>query len=334
VAGREVASPLPRDAPVDGRAVVVGLCLAAWGGAGLTAALDHAGRASVDVVDLPTDSTLGLLDLRRWARDEDHRAEVRSAVAGVRVGCVSNSRDTQLLLGPHGPHTDPVLAGPPAAKREHALRCARDTVRLAADLGAPHVRLMFGVPDLARWLSWWHSPVSWADNIDRWCTETAPVLALAAEHGVTVLVEPHPKQVVYDRASARQLLDAAGSVRLCLDPANLAATGHDPVDAVGDWGGAIGAAHAKDLQRWTGTRAPAGAGWSRYGPGPPIRFRALGAGELPWPAIVSALLDEDFHGVLYVEHEDALLPREQSVANSLRLLRDLLPRGAPQGRTW
>jgi sugar phosphate isomerase/epimerase len=55
---------------------------------------------------------------------------------------------------------------------------------------------------------------------------------------------------------------------------------------------------------------------------------------MPWPAIVSALLDEDFRGVLYVEHEDALLPREQSAAGSVRLLRDLLPQGAPQGRTW
>jgi hypothetical protein len=38
--------------------------------------------------------------------------------------------------------------------------------------------------------------------------------------------------------------------------------------------------------------------------------------------------------VLYVEHEDALLPREQSVAASVRLLRELLPQGDPQGRTW
>jgi sugar phosphate isomerase/epimerase len=55
---------------------------------------------------------------------------------------------------------------------------------------------------------------------------------------------------------------------------------------------------------------------------------------MPWPAIVSALLDEDFRGVLYVEHEDALLPREQSAAGSVRLLRDLLPQSSPQGRTW
>ena len=106
------------------------------------------------------------------------------------------------------------------------------------------------------------------------------------------------------------------------------------MDAVRGWGTELGAAHAKDLQRWNAPQAPPGAGWSRYGPGPPIRFRALGAGELPWPAIVSALLDEGFRGVLYVEHEDALLPREQSVATSVRHLRELLPQSSPQGRTW
>lgn len=322
------------------RRISVGLCLAAWGGSGLGPALEHAAHVGADVVDLPSDSTSGLLDLTRWADDGGHRADLRATLAGVTVGCVSNSRDGQLLLGPHGPHTDPVRAGSVAVKREHALRYALDTVRLAADLGAPHARLMFGVPDVARWLSWWHSPVSWADNIATWCEEVRPVLSLAAEHGVTVLIEPHPKQVVYDRASARQLLDAVGraepraSVRLCVDPANLAATGHDAVEAVRGWGDELGAAHAKDLQRWTGAEAPRGAGWSRYGPGPPIRFRSLGAGELPWPSIVAALLDEDFHGVLYVEHEDALLPREQSVERSVRFLRDLLPQASPQGRTW
>ncbi|GLY88731.1 TIM barrel protein [Actinoallomurus iriomotensis] len=334
---RSARRPLRR--PGD-RPVGVGLCLAAWGGSRLDAALEHAARCGVDAVDLPTDSTSGLVDLVRWARDREHRAELRAAVAGTAVECVSNSRDSQLLLGPHGPHTDPVLAGSAADKREHALRSAMDTVRLAADLGASHVRLMYGVPDVARWLSWWHSAVSWADNIALWCEEARPILRLAAEHGVTLLVEPHPKQVVYDRASARQLLDAAAetepsaSVRLCVDPANLAATGHDPVDAVRGWGSGLGAAHAKDLQRWGRPEPPPGAGWSRYGPGPPIRFRSLGAGEMPWPAIVSALLDEDFRGVLYVEHEDALLPREQSTTGSVRLLRDLLPQSGAQGRTW
>ncbi|HWO60320.1 MAG TPA: TIM barrel protein, partial [Umezawaea sp.] len=291
--------------------IALGLCLAAWGGGSLAEALDAARATGVDAVDLPTDTTSGLVDADRWATDATYRSELREALTGVAVTCVSNSRDTQLLLGPHGPHTDPVLAGSPDEKRAHALRHAEQAIRIAADLGARQVRLMFGVPDLSRWLSWWHSGVSWADNVEAWAEAAEPVLKLASEHGVRVLVEPHPKQVAYDPDSTRAVLDAA-DVDVCLDVANLAAVGYDPVSVVRGWGTRLGAAHAKDLQRWTGTDRPPGAGWSRYGPGPSIRFRSLGSGDLPWPGVVAALLDEGFRGVLYVEHEDALLPREQS----------------------
>ncbi|MDT0317658.1 sugar phosphate isomerase/epimerase family protein [Streptomyces millisiae] len=315
--------------------IELGLCLAALAPAGLEGALAAAGRAGVRVVDLPADSTFGLVAADR-AEDPGYHAALRArlAAAGVAVGCVSNSRDTQLLLGPHGPQTDPVLAGPAEAKRAHGLRAALATVRLAAGLGAPLARLMLGVPDLSRWLSWWGSDVSWQDNVDAWARAAEPILELAAASGVRVVVEPHPKQVAYDPASARALLAAAAGVGLCVDPANLAAVGHDPVRAVRGWGERLAAVHAKDLQWWREPGDPVGAGWSRYGPGPAIRFRALGAGELPWPAIVAALLDEGYRGVLYVEHEDALLPTAQGVANSLALLRGLLPHATAEGRTW
>lgn len=313
----------------------LGLCLAALAPAGLDGALAAAAGAGVDVVDLPTDSAFGLVDAARLD-DPRHHRELRGRLGAARVavGCVSNSRDTQLVLGPHGPHTDPVLPGPAGAKRAYGLRAAIGTVRLAAGLGAPQARLMLGVPDHGRWLSWWGSEVSWQDNVDAWALAAAPVLELAAGLGVQVVVEPHPKQVVYDPASARALLAAAPGIGLCVDPANLAAVGHDPVRAVRGWGAALVGVHAKDVQHWHEPLEPQGAGWSRYGPGPAIRFRALGSGELPWPAVVAALLDEDYRGVVYVEHEDALLPTEQGVANSLALLRRLLPTAAAPGRTW
>lgn len=326
------AGALRTPPPESGATVRLGLCLTAYDGAGLPAALAGARGLEVPVVDLPTDSTSGLIDLARWADDGDYRAGLRAAIrgSGLEVGCVSNSRDAQLLLGPHGPHTDPVAPGAAADKAAYALRAALYTIQLTADLGAPQVRLMFGVPDFARWLSWWASEVSWADNITAWAQATRPVLDAAAAHGVTLLLEPHAKQVAYDRPSAEQTLAAAAAasaadVRLCIDPANQAAIGHDPVDAVRGWGPVLAAVHAKDLQRWNGRGAPRDPGWSRYGPGPAFRFRALGAGNLPWPDIVAALLDEDFAGVLYLEHHDALLPPEQGMSASFRLLQELLP---------
>ncbi|MFE2867522.1 sugar phosphate isomerase/epimerase family protein [Embleya sp. NPDC059259] len=318
-----------------GAPIRLGLCLAALAPVGLGEALRVARDAQVGVVDLPADGHFALVEPGRLTDPGLHR-EIRAqcAAAGVEVGCVSNSRDTQLVLGPHGPHTDPVFAGTADAKRAHGSRAALDTVRLAAGLGAPLARLMLGVPDLTRWLSWSGSAVSWQDNVDAWALAARPILELADALGVRVVFEPHPKQVAYDPASTRALLSAVSGVRLCLDPANLAATGHDPVAAVRGWGGRLAAVHAKDLQRWSGAESPRGAGWSRYGPGPAIRFRALGAGDLPWPAIVAALLDDDYRGVIYVEHEDALLPTEQGIATSLALLRTLVPAGQAPGRTW
>jgi sugar phosphate isomerase/epimerase len=321
----------------------LGLCLAAFGGTSLPAALAEVASYGPLSLDLPTDTTLGLVDARRCFGDGGYRDEVAAALDGAAargqpVACVSNSRDAQLLLGPHGPHTDPVWRGSAGEKREHAVRCAIGTIRLAERAGAPVVRLLVGCPDFARWLSWWGSDASWADNIGEFFAHAEPVLGAAREAGVVVALEPHPKQVIYDRASAELLFEAgsqwAGALALCVDPANLAAMGHDPVEAVRGWQARLVGVHAKDLQTWAGSGHPPGRGWSRYGPGPPVRFRALGLGVLDWPAIVSALLDEGFERVLYVEHEDVLLPRRQSITRSLDLLREFLPGGTAEGRTW
>lgn len=312
--------------------IQVGLCLTAYDGFCLNEALASARSLAVPIIDLPTDSSSKLIDLTRWGEDKDYRAELRAAIArsGLEVGCVSNSRDAQLLLGPHGPHTDPIFTGTAEEKAAHALRAAMHTVQLTADLGFRQVRLMLGVSDFARWLSWWGSEVTWSDNITAWTQAVQPVLDAAAAHGVTLLLELHAKQVAYDRSSAEQTLAAASAastadVRLCIDPANQAAIGHDPVDAVRGWGVVLAAVHAKDLQYWRACGAPPDSGWSRYGPGPAFRFRALGAGNLPWPDIVAALHDERFTGVLYLEYQDALLSKEQGIHASLRLLRELLP---------
>jgi sugar phosphate isomerase/epimerase len=321
----------------------LGLCLAAFGGTSLETALSQAAGFGPLCLDIPTDTTLGLVDARRCFSDSRYRDEVATVLAGPAargwpVTCVSNSRDAQLLLGPHGPHTDAILAGSAEDKRAHAMRCAIGAIRLADRIGARTVRLLVGCPDFARWLSWWGSDASWADNIEEFFVQAAPVLLAAREADVVVTLEPHPKQVIYDRASAELLFTVgrqwADTLALCVDPANLAAMGHDPVAAVRGWRTSLVAVHAKDLQTWTSGSAPAGHGWSRYGPGPPVRFRALGLGTLDWSAIVSTLIDEGFEQVLYVEHEDVLLPRRQSIARSLGVLREYLPGAAAEGRTW
>lgn len=319
--------------------MLLGMCLAAYGDCDLPTALYWADGYGGEVhLDVPTDTTSGLVDAGRCATDARYRDDCAEALRGRPIGCLSNSRDAQLLLGPHGPHTDPVCTGDANDKRAHAVMCATGTIRLAERIGAPTVRLLPGCPDFGRWLSWWNSDVSWADNIAECRNVLEPLVHAAREAGVRLLIEPHPKHVVYDRASAEQLFDAcaewADVIGLCVDPANFAATGHDPVDAVRAWGPRMVAVHVKDVQTWQGRGMPTGAGWSRYGPQPPIRFRALGLGDLNWPAIIAALQDEGFEGVLYLEHEDVLLPRGQSLDRGMRHLRSMVPARPAEGRTW
>ena len=94
------------------------------------------------------------------------------------------------------------------------------------------------------------------------------------------------------------------------------------------------ALHVKDLETSQAVSWPTGRGWVSYGPQRPIRFRALGRGELPWPSMIDTLLGEGFTGIVYVEHEDVLLPRAQGIASAADQLRALLPAAPPEGRTW
>ncbi|MGB9279908.1 MAG: sugar phosphate isomerase/epimerase [Pseudonocardiaceae bacterium] len=319
----------------------IGLCAAVFGDLDLDSMLDSVAALPVDFLDLPTDTTLafnaGIDDLSSGA----HGDRVAQALQARRltVRCVSNSRDTQLLLGPYGSHTDPVCLGSREEKLAHADRCARATISLAARTGAEQVRLYFGSPDYALWLDWRGSSQHRSNSVRALADAAVRYLKLCRDAGLTLSIEPHVRQAVYDPITARQLVDElvnyADVFRLCIDPANFAAIGWDPARSVRGWGPALGAVHVKDLQRWEETperRVP--DGWSHYGPHPPIRFRSMGWGVLPWKDIISALLDEGFSGPVYIEHEDLLIPREEGVGSTAAALRALLPATAPEGRTW
>jgi sugar phosphate isomerase/epimerase len=50
--------------------------------------------------------------------------------------------------------------------------------------------------------------------------------------------------------------------------------------------------------------------------------------------MIDALLAEGYTGVVYVEHEDVLVPRDQGIAAAARRLVELLPVTPAEGRTW
>lgn len=316
-----------------------GLCMASFGDQRLSEALNAIEFWGDLCLDIPTDSTSRLVDLDTYATHAaNYTGQLRPLLADHTVTCLSNSRDAQLLLGPHGPQTDQITEGSEAEKAAHAKRFIRNTLRLAHDLEVPHVRLMPGCPDFTDWLSWWGSKTSWEDHITLLQEELDPFVSLAAELGITLLLEPHPKQVIYDPSSATQALKHAPGwvdrVALCTDPANLAAAGHDPLQCVRYLSDLTAAVHVKDIQVHRDPQAPAGSGWTRYGPQPPLRFRTMGMGELPWSAIIAELQDHHFDGVIYIEHEDTLLSRLDGIPRALTQLRRMLPTHDREGRTW
>src|SRR5438132_5159548 len=170
----------------------VGMCAAVFGDLLLTDTCDQVPSAGFNVIDLPTDSPFrtlrgwwdGALSCPQICRELDAR--------GIEVACVSNSRDSLLLLGPFGQHTDAVRAGTPEEKRAHGRDAALRAIDLASELGAPLVRLAFGCPDFSLWLEWQGSDVAWPDNVETFAKEAREVIERARAHGVRSCVESEP----------------------------------------------------------------------------------------------------------------------------------------------
>jgi sugar phosphate isomerase/epimerase len=296
------------------------VCLAAFADRPLAQALAEVHDLGLGLIDLPTDSVFAV---RPDDGDDDGLRALLDRY-DIRVACVSNSRDGQLILGPHGPQTARVAHGDAAARRAHGERCAYETIRLAGALGAPLVRIFLGCPDFSRWLTWSGADVSWDDNVAAWVDAVTPLAAAADRIGVTLVVEPHPKQVPYDARSVVACVagarDRGLDVGLCFDPANLAALRYDPVDVLSSMGIVPACVHAKDVELATSALAPSGPGWVAYGPQPAVRFRAVPAGQLAWDRIVIALDRMGFAGPILIEHEDLTCEPSVGIAAARRHL--------------
>jgi len=300
----------------------LGACLAALSPGGLDEAVSIVSRLGLTAIDLPTDRRLGLVGEAAvpGSRELTKLAGTLSG-AGLEVAAVSNSTECQMLLGPYGGYSDTGFPGTVAQAKEVALAAARRTIGLAAALGAGYARLFLGCPDLNRWLTWRDTASGWESNVREFRRHCAPLFRFADECDVRLLIEPHPKQVAYDLPSLTALLEACdGRLSVCLDPANVLALGHDPVQLARSLPVVPAQLQAKDVERAAGGLPRPGPGWVRYGPQPAIRFRAAGWGEVNWRELLSALAERGFSGPVLIEHEDLL----SAPADGLRAARDFL----------
>jgi len=170
---------------------------------------------------------------------------------------------------------------------------------LAAELGAPHVRIF--------------APPYRAGARERARDSFARAAELVATHGVALLVETSPGTLAPSTAQARALVDGLpqGRVGVLYDPGNMAIEGHvEPALAVDELGPYLHHVHVKNIawRRRDGT-------WS-------WRHAALDAGLLDWSDVLAALRSAGYTGRLSLDHLGgrptlALLRREVGLLRAL-----------------
>ncbi len=217
-----------------------------------------------------------------------------------------------------------------------------DTIRVAGSLGIETVVLMSGLPEGAagdKMPNWVVS--SWPPETQtmlkyQWEERALPYWAklakFAKEHGVKKLaVELHGNQLVYNVPTLLRLRKEIGPiVGANLDPSHLMWMGADPLAAIDALGSAILHTHAKD----TFINKPVAALTSRLENGSLMNIPArawsyitLGYGKdnAFWKDFCYRLRMVGYDGWLSIEHEDALLSREEGVRKSVELLQAVAP---------
>jgi sugar phosphate isomerase/epimerase len=171
------------------------------------------------------------------------------------------------------------MAHPDRQRRELGVQHLRVVAQAAAELGVPLLTLCSGTRD--REDMWRKHPdnrsrQAWEDLLEM--MERA--LAIAADKGVDLLIEPEQANVIYDANRARALLDtlkAGHLLRIILDPANLPGEPGVLMKAFDLLSADIALAHAKD----------------RLNNG---RACALGRGSVDFDAYFGMLLRAGFRG--------------------------------------
>ena len=175
----------------------------------------------------------------------------------------------------------------------------RSFAALAAELGAPHVRVF--------------APEFRSDALERARNGVARAVEIAEEYGVTVLVETAPATIVPSTAQAAALVQGfpPDRVGVLYDPGNMAIEGHvDPRLAVAELGPYLRHVHVKNIA------------WRRQNGRWIWRHATLDGGVLDWAAILAALRRAGYDGRLSLDHLGgrpslALLRREVETLREL-----------------
>ena len=226
-------------------------------------------------------------------------------------------------------------------RRQHSRDTYDATCELAELLGVGRVDVLSGCPsggpnDTApNWIinslfPDWEKIYKW-----QWESELLPywrdAAAKARQHGVTVCMEPHAGDMVYDFETFVRLRSEIGeTIAANVDPSHLFFMGIDPVQMIYELGDAIAYATVKDVVFRSHRVAITGvassqsyADWDAR----PWHYCALGRGHSPafWTEFVMALREVGYDDSIAIEIEDPYLSREDAVRVSAAVLRQSIP---------
>ncbi|TWT42845.1 sugar phosphate isomerase/epimerase family protein [Botrimarina hoheduenensis] len=186
------------------------------------------------MADVPHAWPAGLLDEQKQAI-RDALAETDLAISNI------NAFMMNAVADPRQPYWHPSWTDPDphyrAIRREHTKRA----LRLAAEIGAPHITTEPGGPHFAG--------QSRDEALELFVQELTPCLEIAEEVGVGLLIEPEPELLVERFDQYLEVIDRLDSpvVRLNFDIGHAYCVGEDPQAHVARMAGHTAHYHLEDI---------------------------------------------------------------------------------------
>jgi len=238
--------------------------------------------------------TLDHHHLDPYAPDLVGRAEALGRrLEGLGLGSVIET-GARFLLDPRRKH-EPTLLSPELEGRERRVDFLLRAVRVAEILGAEAVSFWAGVP----------RPAVDRDEARRWLAEgVSQVVAEAEGRGVVAALEPEPGMLVETLDEYRELAADVPGLKLALDTGHCLVTGErEPEGAVREFAGELGTVTIEDMRRGVHEHLP------------------FGAGEMDVPAVLGALEEVRFAGLVCVELSRESHRAHEAVPEAMAALR-------------
>jgi sugar phosphate isomerase/epimerase len=305
----------------------------------LERALDIAKELGLQAIEIGAGNfaTLGHCNPEELLKDDDLRRKFVKAVEtrGLSISALNCSGNPL--------HPDPSYSG----KNTHELLQAME---LADRIGVSTVISFAGCPGadehatVPNWITcpW---PPYYADTIQwQWEKKIVPfwgdMAKKARARKLRFAFEMHPGDSVYNPEMLLLLRDKVGMKEIAcnLDPSHLFWQGIDPAVAIRRLGDAIVHVHAKDCYVEPSVVAYRGVlDWKHYGDllNRAWTFRTVGYGHDlgTWNAFFSALKTVGYDGVISIEHEDALMSKEEGLRKAVEFLKRSMIFQSP-GEMW